>query len=342
MKDNGGALIDSQGWQRFSQDVRWFTVGSPRWVERALGCNSSTLDMRTVNVGSYPDGEIKISLGAPPAATTVIASRVDSERTRRFDVGRLCALHAACLAARQHGADRVIAMLPEIPYLRQDRSRPGHRELTARDWIVALLDLPVLDAVVTWQPKPGLSTLLRRTQVSVPTPGEITAAIRAALRDGEVAVDVVVAPDAGAQEMATVVAAQIGVPALGMHKRRLGADEVEVSAAAGMSRGKHCLLVDDMYVSGGTLLAAATELRQDTQSIACYIGNFRPTPLGRERLRHMLDNVLVDRMLVPRYDIPDRSDHRILPVDTAPGMRSALRQALQPSTGVTELKGLHG
>jgi ribose-phosphate pyrophosphokinase len=70
----------------------------------------------------------------------------------------------------------------------------------------------------------------------------------------------VVSPDAGGVERARAFAKRLNSPLAIIDKRREDANEAEVMNVVGEVEGRHCLLVDDLIDTGGTLVKGAEAL----------------------------------------------------------------------------------
>jgi ribose-phosphate pyrophosphokinase len=64
---------------------------------------------------------------------------------------------------------------------------------------------------------------------------------------------VVVSPDVGRLQMATDYADRLGAAVVVVHKIRTSGDRTQVIRIVGDVRNRHCLIVDDMISTGGTL-----------------------------------------------------------------------------------------
>jgi ribose-phosphate pyrophosphokinase len=83
---------------------------------------------------------------------------------------------------------------------------------------------------------------------------------------------VVVSPDVGGVVRARGLAKRIGVPIAICDKRRERPGESEVMNVIGEVEGKHCVLIDDIVDSGGTLVNAANALlEKGATEVVAYI-----------------------------------------------------------------------
>ncbi len=97
-------------------------------------------------------------------------------------------------------------------------------------------------------------------------------------------IDMVLSPDIGAAGRAEEVAGYIGVPHDHLEKVRLSGTDVRITPANMDCAGKHVLIVDDIIATGGTILAACEQLRNQNVasiSVACTHGVFAKNALER-------------------------------------------------------------
>ncbi len=90
-------------------------------------------------------------------------------------------------------------------------------------------------------------------------------------------IDLVMSPDIGAAGRAADVGNRMGVEFDHLNKTRLSGTEVEIKPAKADCRGKNVLIVDDMISTGGTIIAANTQLKQagaKSVTVACTHGVF--------------------------------------------------------------------
>jgi len=90
-------------------------------------------------------------------------------------------------------------------------------------------------------------------------------------------IDLVLSPDIGAAGRAKDVGERMGVPYDHLEKTRLSGVDVRIAPAKFDATGKNVLIVDDMISTGGTIVAAASALREagaESVSVACTHGVF--------------------------------------------------------------------
>lgn len=198
----------------------------------------------------YRAGELNLLGPSAVPRRVVVAANVREPAESLFRV--LSLAHGL----RQVGAKRVVLLAPWIAYGRQDRAtHPGEEPLGL---LVGNLLGSMFDRIVTLDAhSPAFMAAFKGRLANVmpwasfKMPG----------------IDLVVAPDRGATERASLAADALGVPFMVIEKKRLvgarHAAPVQSKLPGGAKvKGARVLLVDDMSDSGGTLKAAARVLKE--------------------------------------------------------------------------------
>lgn len=179
-------------------------------------------------------------------------------------------------ALKRSGVSKLTAVIPYYGYARQDR-RPGFARTPITSKLVAdMISAAGFDRVITvdihseqqqgFFPKPVqvvnvsgspelLSDIWRKFGEEIPA-GEL----------------MVVSPDVGGVARARHIAKRLDNVELAIvDKRREKANESEVMNLIGNVEGKHCIVVDDMVDTAGTLCKAATALKvHGAKSVTAY------------------------------------------------------------------------
>ena len=173
-------------------------------------------------------------------------------------------------ALRRASAKRITAVVPYFGYARQDR-KPGPRTPISAKLVANLITEAGADRV--------LAVDLHAGQIQgffdIPTDNLYAAPTMAAdiqARYGEREL-MVVSPDVGGVVRARALAKRLdNAPLAIVDKRRDRPGESEVMNIIGEVKGRHCILIDDIVDSGGTLCNAAQALlEQGAASVAAYI-----------------------------------------------------------------------
>ena len=173
-------------------------------------------------------------------------------------------------ALKRASARRITAVVPYFGYARQDR-KPGPRTPISAKLVANLITQVGADRV--------LAVDLHAGQIQgffdIPTDNLFAAPVMAAdiqARYGDRDL-MVVSPDVGGVVRARALAKRLdNAPLAIVDKRRDRPGESEVMNIIGDVQGRHCVLIDDIVDSGGTLCNAADALlEQGASSVAAYI-----------------------------------------------------------------------
>ena len=188
-------------------------------------------------------------------------------------------------ALKRGSAKRITAILPFYPYARQDKKHRGREPISAR-LIADLLTAAGADRIV--------SVDLHTDQIQGFFDGPVdhmhAMPILVDYIKSRYSLDnlVVVSPDAGRVKTAEKWANMLGdAPMAFVHKTRDidAANKVVSNRVVGDVAGKHCILMDDMIDTGGTIAGAVGVLKEagaESVVIACTHGVFSDP--ARERL----------------------------------------------------------
>ena len=162
-------------------------------------------------------------------------------------------------AAKRASAKRITAVCPYYGYSRQDRKATGREPITAK-LVADMFQAAGADRVVSVDLHSG------QIQGFFDVPFDhLTAApvLEDYLRQNVGSDIVVVAPDAGRVKVAERYAQHLGCDLALVHKTRPRgtANQVEARHVVGDVDGRHCVLIDDMIDTAGTICAAAELLQ---------------------------------------------------------------------------------
>lgn len=173
-------------------------------------------------------------------------------------------------ALRRASAKRITAVVPYFGYARQDR-KPGPRTPISAKLVANLITEAGADRV--------LAVDLHAGQIQgffdIPTDNLYAAPVMAAdiqARYGDNDL-MVISPDVGGVVRARALAKRLdNAPLAIVDKRRDRPGESEVMNIIGDVSGRHCILIDDIVDSGGTLCNAADALLENgAKSVVAYI-----------------------------------------------------------------------
>jgi len=175
-------------------------------------------------------------------------------------------------ALRRASARRITAVIPYYGYGRQDRKVGGRTPISAK--LVANL-------IVTAGANRVLTLELHAGQIQgffdIPTDNLFaTPVLERDIRETykDVSDLMIISPDVGGVVRARALANRLGADLAIVDKRRPKAGESEVMNIIGDVEGRHCVLIDDIVDSAGTLCNAAEALMNEkAASVSAYVSH---------------------------------------------------------------------
>ena len=208
-------------------------------------------------------------------------------------------------AAKLASAKRITAVIPWYPYSRQDKKSAPREPITAK-LVADALESAGVDRVVTMDLHAGQIQGFFTVPVDHMTALQLFAQY---YRDkGLSGEDVVaVSPDVGRAKFARRFAQMLEADLAIMNKTRPEHDMAEVTEVIGEVDGKIAVMIDDMVLTGGTLIAGATALREAgaTEVYACATHGLFPgnafAKIGESELAQVTvtDTVPIDPITRP-------------------------------------------
>ena len=215
---------------------------------------ASHLDMEVGNcmVKQFADGEIYLQIQENVRGGDVFVIQPTCTPVERNLMELLLMLDAL----KRASAERITAVLPYYGYARQDRKDKPRVPISAR-LVAAVLETAGADRVLTLD--------LHAAQIQgffdIPVDHLFASPVMIEhFKAQNVTGRTVVSPDAGGVERARAFAKRLNAPLAIIDKRREEANITEVMNVVGEVKGRHCLLVDDLIDTAGTLVKGAEAL----------------------------------------------------------------------------------
>ncbi|WP_297503243.1 ribose-phosphate diphosphokinase [Thermococcus sp.] len=207
-------------------------------------------DILEVEIMKFPDGEKYVRvLGSADEATVV-------QSTFKPQDEHLIELLLLGDALRERGAKRLRAVVPYLAYSRQDRVTKEGESISVRA-VMKTIGLYYDELYVFDLHNPETLKFFPGRAVNVSPARAIAGYFKEKLGDG-----IVLAPDEGARERAKAVAERLGLEFSHFEKERISPTEVRMRPVDVNVTGKNVLIVDDIISTGGTMVKAATLLKE--------------------------------------------------------------------------------
>ncbi len=269
-------------------------------------------ELAAVEEDRFPDGEWITRVPPDLEGTVIVVHTTPAPQDEN-----LIKLLITLDAARENGADEIVAVVPYVAYSRQDRRFEPGDPVSFR--AVARAISANADAFVTVDlHEPSTLEFFEVPSRNVTAAEEMGRFIAEELGDEE---PVIVGPDEGARELAKTVAEVFDAEWDHLEKERISGDEVVIEPKEIDVEGRTVVLVDDMIDTGGTMVEAAKALKE----------------LGAERLYAACTHALLTRNADARLRAAGFED--IFATDTVPNPYTVVSAARPVAEAVRELVG---
>ncbi|MEE2879544.1 MAG: ribose-phosphate pyrophosphokinase [Pseudomonadota bacterium] len=226
-------------------------------------------------------------------------------------------------ALARASARRITAVIPYFGYARQDRKTDGRTPISAK-LVANLISTSGADRVLTMDLHAGqiqgFFDVPTDNLVAMPV---IENDIRTVHGSSNV---MVVSPDVGGVVRARNLANRLGVDLAIVDKRRPEAGKSEVMNIIGDVDGRHCIMVDDICDSGGTLVNAAAALKDKGASgVSAYVTHGVLSNNAVKRIeKSVMDEIVICDTIRPTEEDYKSNSLRVLSV--APLLGEAIRR----------------
>jgi ribose-phosphate pyrophosphokinase len=215
-------------------------------------CQALGMELGRAMVKQFSDGEIYLQIKENVRGEDVFIVQPTCTPVER----NLMELLLMMDALKRASAERITAVLPYYGYARQDRKDKPRVPISAR-LVAALLETAGASRLL------ALDLHAAQIQGFFDIPVDHLFAMPVLIeyfKSLNIPDITVVSPDAGGVERARAFAKRLNSPLAIIDKRREEANVAEVMNVVGDVTGRHCLLVDDLIDTAGTLVKGAEAL----------------------------------------------------------------------------------
>lgn len=263
----------------------------------------------------FADTETKVRLARHVGGADVFLFQALLAPERGFVVNdNYMSLLIAARAFREHGANRVTAVLPYLPYARQDKPTKFQREPTTAKLMADLSRAAGIDRVISWNPH---SDQIHGFYADMPVHmlDPLTMFNREFAEFKGRREVIAVAPDAGATKLVMHFSREMDVSSAIASKFRPEQEEAIITDIIGDFRGKTtAIILDDMIASAGTVVELVRELvtNKGVQQVFLAASHNLCLPGTRPRLEELHADYNLKRVVVTN-SIPQTAEFVELP-----------------------------
>lgn len=286
------------------------------------------MDLGTAPVRTFADGEIYLQIKENVRGADVFVIQPTCSPVDRHIFEVLLMTDAL----KRASAERITVVLPYYGYARQDRKDKPRVPISAK-LVASVIERAGADRVLCLDlhaaPIQGFFDIPVDHLYAAPVLVEY-------FRANPLENLMVVSPDAGGVERARAFAKRLNAPLAIIDKRREEANVAEVMHVVGDVEGHHCLMVDDMVDTAGTLVKGADALLANGASAvtACATHAVLSGP-AIERIRNSRLNRVVFSNSIPLKEEAAACD-RIHTISVAPLLAQAIK-SIHEETSVSGL-----
>jgi ribose-phosphate pyrophosphokinase len=221
-----------------------------REIAQTLG-----VELGKAKVARFSDGEVDVEIQQNVRARDIFVVQPTCAPTNEY----LMELMIMVDAFKRASARRITAVIPYFGYARQDRRPRSTRVPISAKVVANLLETVGVERLLTMD--------LHADQIQgffdIPVDNIYASPVLLSdVKSKSYPNLVVVSPDVGGVVRARALAKQLGSDLAIIDKRRAAANVSEVMHVIGDIEGRHCVIMDDMIDTAGTLVKAAEVLKE--------------------------------------------------------------------------------
>lgn len=286
------------------------------------------LELGVAPVRTFADGEIYLQIKENVRGADVFVIQPTCNPVDRHLMELLMMIDAL----KRASADRITAVLPYYGYARQDRKDKPRVPISAK-LVASLIERAGADRVLCMD----LHAAPIQGFFDIPVDHLYAAPVLVEYFREQTFEDLmIVSPDAGGVERARAFAKRLRAPMAIIDKRREETNVAEVMHVIGDVRDRHCLIIDDIIDTAGTLVKGAEALLASGAAAvtACATHAVLSGP-AIERIQNSRLTKVIFSNSIPLKDEAQSCD-RILTLSVAPLLAQAIR-SIHEETSVSGL-----
>lgn len=284
------------------------------------------MELTSATIKRFADQEIWVEISENVRGEDVFVIQPTSNPTNDNIMELLIIMDAL----KRASVKRIVAVIPYFGYARQDR-KPGPRTPISAKLMANLITTAGADKVLTMDLHAGQI----QGFFDIPTDNlfaspVLVADMKKRYKDYEKIM--VVSPDVGGVVRARAYASRMDVPLAIIDKRREHAGVSEVMNVIGDVEGYHCIFVDDIVDSAGTLCNAANALvAKGAKSASAYVSHGVYSGPAIERIKNsVLQHVVTTDSIQASDEV--LNCEKVIQITIAPLLAKAIRRIHEESS----------
>jgi ribose-phosphate pyrophosphokinase len=284
------------------------------------------MELTKANIKRFTDQEIWVEISENVRGEDVFVIQPTSNPTNDNIMELLIIMDAL----KRASVKRIVAVIPYFGYARQDR-KPGPRTPISAKLMANLITTAGANKVLTMDLHAGQI----QGFFDIPTDNLFASPVlvedmKKRYKDYEKIM--VVSPDVGGVVRARAYASRLDVPLAIIDKRREQAGVSEVMNVIGDVAGYHCIFVDDIVDSAGTLCnAAAALIENGAVSASAYVSHGVYSGPAIERIENSILQHVVTTDSIQASPAADACE-KVIQITVAPLLAKAIRRIHEESS----------
>ncbi|TML63936.1 MAG: ribose-phosphate diphosphokinase [Actinobacteria bacterium] len=281
------------------------------------------------NINDFANGEIHCRFGDSVRGTDVFIMQTHSVPVNDSIFEQAIMIDAA----KRASAKRITAVCPYFGYSRQDRKAEGREPITAK-LVADLLTVAGANRIVSVDLHSGQIQGFFDGPVDHLTAMPVLVEYLEANTTGDV---VVVSPDTGRVKVAERFSRHLDADLAAVYKKRGGRGLVEARGVMGEVAGRHCVLIDDMIDTAGTMVAAAELLRENGATDVWAMATH--SVLSDPAVDRLKNSVISRLVVTDTLPLPPEKELDMIEVLSVAGIIADAIDAVFEDTSVSEIFG---
>lgn len=220
-------------------------------------CENLEMELGDISISHFADGEISVKVNETVRGRDVFLIQPTSKPVNESLMEALIIIDAL----KRASANKINLVMPYYGYARQDRKSKGREPITAK-LVTDLIEVAGADRVVSVDLHAGQIQGFFDIPFDHLTARPVLAEyFEKLIEESGTNEWTVVSPDLGGVTRARKLADVLGLPIAIIEKYRPNPNESKVMNVIGGFEGRHCIIIDDIIDTAGTIVNAAETLK---------------------------------------------------------------------------------